>query len=172
MTIEQFRQMVTLLCWHSCSAWANRIRSTCIPIRLTTGQNRTGQNGTGGQVRVPKSNKVQHISGRSPVPMSSVPCMERIMWLRLEVRGPYFASGELESWRRVRFQGCSPLSSQPPSRKFCLKWLTAVTPTLRGSRSLTSFKVSSLAFLTSFSMSFASIVVYLGIAVKSAISRK
>ena len=137
------------------------------PIRLTT-----GQNGTQGQVRVPKSNKVQHISGRSPVPMSSVPCMERIMWLLLEVSGPYFASGELESWRRVRFQGCSPLSSQPPSRKFCLKWLTAVTPTLRGSRSLTSFKVSSLAFLTSFSMSFASIVVYLGIAVKSAISRK
>ena len=105
-------------------------------------------------------------------PLSSVPCMERIMWLLLEVSGPYFASGELESWRRVRFQGCSPLSSQPPSRKFCLKCLTAVTPTLRGSRSLTSFKVSSLAFLTSFSMSFASIVVYLGIAVKSAISRK
>ena len=34
------------------------------PIRLTT-----GQNGTQGQVRVPKSNKVQHISGRSPVPI-------------------------------------------------------------------------------------------------------
>ena len=152
MTIEQFRQMVTLLCWHSCSAWANRIRSTCIPIRLTT-----GQNGTGGQVRVPKSNKVQHISGRSPVPMFSVPCMERIMWLRLEVRGQYFASGELESWRRVRFQGCSPLLSQPPSRKFCLKWFTATTPTFRGSRSLTSLMMSSLAFMTSFCMSLASI---------------
>ena len=38
------------------------------PIRLTT-----GQNGTKGQVRVPKSNKVQHISGWSPVPFVLCP---------------------------------------------------------------------------------------------------
>lgn len=84
-------------------------------------------------------------------------CMELIRWFLLEVSGPYLASGPPCFCLRVFFQGCSPSSSQPPSRKFCLKWFTAITPTLRGRRSFTSFIMSSLAFSTSFSKFFASI---------------
>ena len=36
--------------------------------------------------------------------------IERIMWLRREVSGPYLASGDLLSWRRV--QGYCPEFSQ------------------------------------------------------------
>ena len=75
---------------------------------------------------------------------------ERMRWLRRDVSGLYLASGELLSCRRVRFHGCKPPSSQPPSRKFCLKWLTATTPTFRGSLAGTSLMRSSLAFATSF----------------------
>ena len=81
-------------------------------------------------------------------------------WSRREVRGVYFASGPPPCCHRVFFQGCSPLSRHPASRKFCRKWFTATTPTLRGSRSRTSFSMSVFTRSMRICISFASIDVF------------
>ena len=81
-------------------------------------------------------------------------------WSRREVSGVYFASGPPPCCLRVFFQGCSQLSRHPASRKFCRKWFTAVMPTLRGSRSRTSFSMSVFTRSMRICISFASIDVF------------